>query len=129
MRSGRDILAQALLLLNYTDLYEQLDTPATAVMTARGLAAVNQIYGDLWYTGREDPFLPLTSLEEPVLLNDRQTKDVMPFGVAMLLAMSEGDGDNQQVYATIYNRKRAAAPIHRRRKDVLFARLREEAGR
>jgi len=128
MRSGRDILKQALLLLNYTDIYEQLDEDDTDAVAKRGLAAVNQIYGDLWYTGREDPFLPLTDLDEPVLLTDRQAKDVMPFGVAMLLAMSEGDGDNQQVYATVYNRKRAAAPITRRRKDVLFRHLREEAG-
>ncbi len=128
MRSGRDILKQALLLLNYTDIYEQLDTDDEAVIAKRGLAAVNQIYGDLWYTGRKDPFLPLIDLDEPVLLKDRQAKDVMPFGVAMLLAMSEGDGDNQQVYATVYNRKRMAAPITRRRKDVLFHRFHEEAG-
>lgn len=128
MRSGRDILVRALLLLDYTDLYEHLDDLEPHAIETRGLAAVNQIYGDLWYTGREDPFLQLTSLDEPVLLNDRQTKDVMPYGVAMLLAMSEGDGDNQQLYATMYNRKRAAAPIIRRRKDVLFAKLREEAG-
>ncbi len=128
MRSGRDILRQALLLLNYIDICEKLDDESEEELEARGLAAVNQIYGDLWYTGRKDPFLPLVSLDEPVLLNDRQTKDVMPFGVAMLFAMSEGDGDNQQVYATIYNRKRAAAPIAYRRKDVLFARLNEEAG-
>lgn len=127
MRSGRDILKQALLLLNYTDVYEQLDEDAASPIAKRGLAAVNQIYGDLWYTGRDDPFLPLTALDEPVLLTDRQAKDVMPFGVAMLLAMSEGDGDNQQVYATIYNRKRMAAPVTRRRKDVVFAHLREEA--
>ncbi len=127
MRSGRDILRQALLLLNYIDICEKLDDESEVDLAARGLAAVNQIYGDLWYTGRKDPFLPLVSLDEPVLLNDRQTKDVMPFGVAMLFAMSEGDGDNQQVYATIYNRKRAAAPVVCRRKDVLFARLNEEA--
>lgn len=128
MRSGRDVLVRALMLLNYTDLCERMDDIREPLFEDRGLAAVNQIYGDLWYTGRDDPFLPLTSLDEPVLLNDRQTKDVMPFGVAMLMAMSEGDGDNQQIYATIYNRKRAAAPITRRRKDVLFAKLREEAG-
>ena len=128
MRSGRDILARALLLLNYVDFYEQLEDEMPSPIIARGLAAVNQIYGDLWYTGRNDPFLPLVSLEEPLLLQDRQTKDVMPFGVAMLLAMSEGDGDNQQMYAAMYNRKRAAASITHRRKDVLFKRLREGAG-
>ena len=125
MRSGRDILRQALLLLNYVDLCEKLDDETQTAVVTRGLAAVNQIYGDLWYTGREDPFLPLLSLDEPVLLHDRQAKDVMPFGVAMLLAMSEGDGDQQQVYAAVYNRKRAAAPRVLRRKDVLFARCKE----
>ncbi|MBP3381457.1 MAG: hypothetical protein J6L00_02330 [Clostridia bacterium] len=128
MRSGRDILVRALWLLDYTDLLADLDDIKPRAINTRGLAAVNQIYGDLWYTGREDPFLPLTSLDEPVLLNDRQTKDVMPYGVAMLLAMSEGDSDSQQMYAAMYNRKRAAAPITHRRKDVLFAKMREEAG-
>lgn len=125
MRNGQDILEQALRLLNYTDIYGQLDGQQHMELYKRGLAAVNQIYCDLWYAGKTEPFLPLTSLREPVLLSARQVQDVMPFGVAMLLALSEGDSDNQQLYATLYNRKRVAAPHSHRRRDVLFRRYQE----
>ncbi len=123
MQNGQDVLEQALRLLNYTDSYEALDGEQDTDLYKRGLAAVNQIYCDLWYTGKTEPFFPLNSLGEPVLLSARQVQDVMPFGVAMLLAMSEGDGDNQQLYATLYNRKRMiGCNRHRRRLDVLFRR-------
>ncbi len=124
MRSGQDVLEQALRLLGYTDIYGQPDGQQHMELFKRGLAAVNQIYSDLWYTGKEKHFTPLTSLKEPVLLPQKQLEDVMPYGVAMLLALSEGDGDNQQLYAAIYNRKRTAATACRRRLDVLFRRQR-----
>ncbi len=127
MRSGQDVLLQALRLLNYTDIYGQPDGVQHMELYKRGLAAVNQIYIDLWYTGKDEPFLPLTSLKEPVLLPTKQLQDVMPYGVAMLLALSEGDGDNQQLYAALYNRKRTAATACKRRLDVLF-RQQKEAG-
>ncbi len=126
MQNGQDVLEQALRLLNYTDSYGQLDGEQHTELFKRGLSAVNQIYCDLWYTGKSEPFFPLTSLREPLLLSSRQVQDVMPFGVAMLLAMSEGDGDNQQLYATLYNRKRMAGTDRRRRQDVLFRRGSEE---
>ncbi len=123
MRNGQDVLEQALRLLNYTDVYSEPD----GELYQRGLSAVNQIYCDLWYTGNTKPFFALTTLQDPVLLPTRQLQDVMPFGVAMLLAMSEGDGDNQQLYATLYNRKRMGAVGRRRRRDVLFAGCSKEA--
>lgn len=125
MQSGQDVLEQALRLLNYTDIYGQVDGQQHMELYKRGLAAVNQIYCDLWHTGNDKPFLPLFSLKEPILLPARQLADVMPYGVAMLLALSEGDGDNQQLYAAIYNRKRIASTVSRRRKNVLFRRARE----
>ena len=91
------------------------------------MAAVNQIYGDLWFTGRKEPFLPLTSLRETLSLSARQLHDVMPYGVAMLLALSEGDGDNQLLYAGLYNRKRAACGAAMRRRNVLFRFAEEDA--
>lgn len=126
MRSGQDVLEQALRLLNYTDIYGQLDGQQHMELYKRGLAAVNQIYSDLWFTGKSSPFLPLCSLKEPLLLPARQIQDVMPYGVAMLLALSEGDGDNQQLYADLYNRKRAAAVCRRQRVDVLFRHMKED---
>jgi hypothetical protein len=125
MRSGQDVLEQALRLLNYTDVYGQIDTQQNVEFYKRGLAAVNQIYSDLWFSSQTDPFFPLISLKESILLPARQVVDVMPFGVAMLLALSEGDGDNQQLYAALYNRKRTVSLGSRWRKNVLFCRNKE----
>nr|DAG73633.1 MAG TPA: hypothetical protein [Caudoviricetes sp.] len=127
MCTGQDVLEQALRLLNYTDIYGQLDGQQHTELYKRGLAAVNQIYGDLWFTGRKEPFLPLTSLRETLSLSARQLHDVMPYGVAMLLALSEGDGDNQLLYARLYNRKRAACGAAMRRRNVLFRFAEEDA--
>ena len=127
MCTGPDVLEQALRLLNYTDIYGQLDGQQHTELYKRGLAAVNQIYGDLWFTGRKEPFLPLTSLRETLSLSARQLHDVMPYGVAMLLALSEGDGDNQLLYAGLYNRKRAACGAAMRRRNVLFRFAEEDA--
>ena len=120
-------LEQALRLLNYTDIYGQLDGQQHSELYKRGLAAVNQIYGDLWYTGRSAPFFPLSTLREPLSLTTRELHDVMPYGVAMLLALSEGDGDNQLLYAGLYNRKRAACGAATRRRNVLFRHMEEDA--
>ena len=127
MCTGQEVLEQALRLLNYTDIYGQLDGQQHSELYKRGLAAVNQIYGDLWFTGRKEPFLPLTSLRETLSLSARQLHDVMPYGVAMLLALSEGDGDNQLLYAGLYNRKRAACGAAMRRRNVLFRFAEEDA--
>ena len=84
MQNGQDVLEQALRLLNYTDSYGQLDGEQHTELFKRGLSAVNQIYCDLWYTGKTEPFFPLNSLREPVLLSARQLQDIMPYGVAAI---------------------------------------------
>lgn len=127
MCTGQEVLEQALRLLNYTDIYGQLDGQQHAELYKRGLAAVNQIYSDLWFTGRREPFLPLVTLQEPLSLSVRQLHDVMPYGVAMLLALSEGDGDNQLLYTQLYNRKRHACGAATRRRNVLFRHMEEDA--
>ena len=53
-------------------------------------------------------FHDLFSPNDVIPLPDRLTADVMPYGVAMLLAQGEGDADNQATFARIYNQKRAA---------------------
>ena len=120
MRSGRDVLNQALRLLNYTDIYGRPDSGNDKELQERGLAVVNQIYADLWHTDKLEHFTPLRFLDEVVLLPQKQLTDVMPYGVAMLIALCEGDNNNQQLYADIYNRKRTAATSSRRRLNVLF---------
>ena len=53
-------------------------------------------------------FHDLFSPNDIVPLPDRLVADVMPYGVAMLLAQGESDADNQAVFARIYSQKRAA---------------------
>lgn len=103
--TGKSVLYQAMSLLNYRNL-EELSGQSEVLLN--GLAVVNQIYSDLHYATSNQPWRPLSDLTEDLLLPDRAAADVMPYGVAMLLAQSESDGDNQQLYAALYSRKRSS---------------------
>lgn len=126
MTTGKDVLDRVLALLGYTDLYSDESSPQRQSLLDQGLAALNQAYSDLWFIeNRGRPFIPLPNLEAPLRLSRRSCADILPYGTAMFLAQSEGDGDKQTLYAALYNQKRAAAP-HRllRRQDTLFGRNR-----
>jgi len=103
--TGRNVLQQALGLLGYQNMEE---LTGQAEILQRGLMAVNQIYSDLHYLTTLRPHQPLADLSEELLLSERAAGDVMPYGVAMLLAQTESDGDNQQLFAELYNRKRSS---------------------
>lgn len=102
--TGNDVIMRALLLLGYSD--SQGNVSAEQRIKSRSLPILNAIYADLFYIFHKDGFLPLSSLSETVCLPERVLQDVMPYGVASFLAMSESDGDNQQLYTALYNRKR-----------------------
>lgn len=120
MRTGRDLFERAMRLLQYTDDHGRLDGAQDAALFKRGLSLVNQIYSDLWFCERgNQPFCELTTLEQPLALSSRCLHDVAPYGVAMLLAQTESDGDSQQLMASLYNQKRAALYRPLRRQDVL----------
>ena len=124
METGQEILDRALQLLGYADgCGADEDSPRWQALLDRGLAAVNQAYSDLWFIENDGVFTPLTALSGQVLLSSRGAGDILPYGVAMFLAQSEGDGDNQRLYASLYNQKRSAAARRpRRRQDTLFGR-------
>ena len=120
MKTGEQIWRQALLLLNYVDAYGAVDAARDVELCRRGLAAVNRIYGELWYQEQgEKPFVPLDRITDTVALSERVRRTVMPYGVAMLLAQSESDGDQQMLFATLYNAKRTAVSRVDCRLDVL----------
>ena len=100
--TGRNVLQQALGLLGYQNMEE---LTGQSEILQRGLMAVNQIYADLHYITTLRPHQPLAGLSEELLLPERAAVDIMPYGVAMLLAQTESDGDNQQLFAELYNRK------------------------
>ncbi|MBQ9414542.1 MAG: hypothetical protein IJU16_05385 [Clostridia bacterium] len=126
MRTGEEIRDRALALLNYTDNKGQLRSDLYADLYTRSLGLVNQIYGDIWYSFYQDAFEELGSLSDTIRLPGRVIDDVMPYGVAMLMAQTVGDGDNQSLYATLYNRKRAGMTKSDRRVDVWSGREKRE---
>ena len=129
LSTGREVLTRALQLLGYTNGYGEVDGAQDAELLKRGRAAVAQIFTDLYAIESPDgepaedgPALHggLPDMDSPLPLSPRTLSDVMPYGVAMLLAQSESDGDSQGLFSILYNRKRAGVtrPSARRR-DVL----------
>lgn len=107
--TGLDVIQKALLLLNYTDNAGHADSRVSGAAQARGLSILNQLLADAWYAEHDDtPFVPLNTASETLPCGDRVAADVLPYGVAMMLAQGEGDGDNQTLFAALYNQKRAA---------------------
>lgn len=116
MKTGRDIWEQALRLLRYTNGYGELDGQLEASLYKRGLAVVNQIYADLWFVAYPEdkgPH-PLRSLDQEICLPGQLRDDGMAYGVAMLLAQGENDGENQAFFAGVYNQKRRCGACGRR---------------
>lgn len=80
-------------------------------MLKKALTLINCVYAELYYAfiytpGGEDKFTPLKSIGEKIELPDYVLNDIAPYGLAMYLAQSESDADNQNLYAAIYNQKK-----------------------
>ena len=75
-------------------------------ITNRSIEVINEIYADLYYCLSDEGFSPITSLDDVIDLPERLIHGVMPYGICMLLAEGESDGDNQQFYATKYTAAR-----------------------
>ena len=118
--TGREALEQALRLLHYTDRDGEPESRFRTDTEHQGLAAVNQVYADLWFVERQEAFEALCSLEEPIRLSDKSSREALPMGVAMWMAQAEGDSAQQAVLAQAYSQKRnQCRPPARRREDVM----------
>ncbi len=103
--TGRKILDNALTRLGYKDNGSN-DSLSRRIKSA-GLITVNDIYADLWNTENEEKFKPIASLDEEIKLSAKALT-IMVYGVAAFIAQSEDDGDMQQTWIELYNRKRAS---------------------
>ncbi len=117
--TGLDVIQKSLLLLNYTDSAGHVDSRVSGAVQARGLGILNQLLADAWYAENDTPFVPLSAVGQTLPCDERVATDVLPYGVAMLLAQGEGDGDNQSTFAALYNQKRAAYTHTEARKNML----------
>lgn len=108
--TGRQVYEQAMRLLNYTDSYGAVDNTQSAEMIRRAPAVINQVFIDLWTIEKPDEELVRIDMNQDIPLSSKTVTGVMPYGVAMLLAQSENDSDNQSLFSALYNRKRSSVP-------------------
>ena len=106
--TGQDVFRQAIRLLGYTDTLGDPDSVQNTELYKRGLSVINQLVCDLSLSECGTMADPLCSLRDPLPLTERTARDILPYGVAMMLAAAAGDGDNQQLFAALYDQKRVS---------------------
>ena len=117
--TGKELFHRALVLLNYTNPNGEVDERQSAELYKRAAVIVNQVLADVQFIADEKPTV-LADMNSPLPVSEEVAVRVMVYGVAMHVAQSEGDGDNQQIMATTYNALRNAVPrANRVRTDVL----------
>ena len=110
MKTAREVFERAMQIGGYVNGEGAPDRLRDADIYKRGLALVNQIYTDMFFAETPDGvFQPLTSMDAEIPLSTRCVNDIMPYGVAMLIAQAEGDATNQSIFSYAYNQKRAGA--------------------
>lgn len=100
-----ELLNDALKMLGYSDSDGNVEL--TSRIRNGAIVIVNLVYGDLWQMFNKEEFKPIKSLNEEILLPQKAIGEVFLYGLAMHIARSENDGDQQQYFATLYNLKRA----------------------
>ncbi len=104
--TANEILNEALRTLGYTDCDGNTRLPQA--IRNRAAVTVNLVYEDLHNICNGTPFVPINSLDDKVTLPEKVLHSAFLYGLAMHIARSENDGDQQQFYAHLYNSKRAA---------------------
>lgn len=104
-------------MLGYTDSAGNIELSGRIRNNA--IITVNLVYSDLWKTVNNETFKPIKSLDEEILLPQKATDECFLYGLAMHIARSENDGDQQQFYAALYNAKRAGLTGYEKVKNVI----------
>ena len=80
-------------------------------LRARIIPQINSVYADLWYRcgkGKDgEPFCAVQSVDDKIDLPPILLDDCFVYGVCMSVAAAEGDGEQQQYFAALYNKKRS----------------------
>lgn len=114
----------ALKLLGYSDCDGNIEM--TNRLRNRAIVTVNLVYGDLWNICNQsngekfsDEFKPIISLADEIKLPRKVINEAFLYGIAMHIARSENDGDQQQLFAMLYNAKRASLSKYDKVKNIL----------
>ncbi|MEE1018350.1 MAG: hypothetical protein UH824_02580 [Acutalibacteraceae bacterium] len=105
--TGKNIFDRACDLLGYNSSSVSFND---SVLIARCDSIIHAVYNDLAnelkQSGVIDEILPLRNMNEPISLPQTVLNDCFLFGVAMWIAQSENDSDNQRFFARLYEYKR-----------------------
>ena len=102
--TANEVLNITLKMLGYSDA--DGNPKLTQRIRNGAVTFVNLVYMDLWHILKEGEFKPIKSLSEELQLPEGVLYDTFTYGLAMHIAQSESDGDQQQFYVLMYNRKR-----------------------
>lgn len=102
---AKELLNNALKMLGYTD--SDGNSELSGRLRNKAVVTVNLVYGDLWRACNTGDFEPIKSLSDEIKLPQKALDDVFLYGLAMHIARSENDGDQQQYFAHLYNARRA----------------------
>lgn len=97
--TAQKLIEKASLMLGFSGENEQR-------IQENALAVVNAVYAELYFLEKDNGFKEIEKFSDEIKLSERVLNDVMPYGVASLLAFSLGDTENQNHYGQIYNLKR-----------------------
>lgn len=105
---AREVFENAMVLAGMVNPDGTVDREREADLMKQGTVFLNRIYSDLFYS--ENPggaFNPASMNDDLSLtLSERALHDIMPWGIAMLLAGSVGDSVTQSIMAATYSQKR-----------------------
>lgn len=112
-----ELLNNTLKMLGYSDSDGNVEL--TSRIRNSAIATVNLVYGDLWRAMCSGEFEPIKTLDDEIMLPQKALGDVFMYGLAMHIARSENDGDQQQYYTMLYNAKRAGLTQYEKVKNVI----------
>ena len=105
MMKAKELLNNTLKMLGYSDSDGNVEL--TSRIRNSAIVTINLVYGDLHRVVGNGEFEPIKSLEDEIKLPQKALGDVIAYGIAMHIARSENDGDQQQYYTMLYNARRA----------------------
>ncbi len=107
--TGRELIDRTLQLLNYTDSHGNVSAQQNTEIYKRAVPVINQILADVRYVSR-GTFALIDGIDDELPVSEDIAVRVMPWGVGMLIAQGENDGDSHQMMSTNYNQLRASIP-------------------
>ena len=95
----------AMSLIGYNDINGEIS--GESELKKNAIPKMQMIYQELYRAeGHTDELPVLLSLNDEIQLSNDTVRDIMPYGVAMLISQSEGDADNQSLMSVLYNQKK-----------------------